>query len=68
MRDHLARGSGVVQMLPLYERHAGHHLLEFFLGHVRAGRAQSLGDVAPNGFEICGWLLHLRRLLSCSVG
>jgi hypothetical protein len=68
MRDHLAGRSGVVQMLPLYERHAGHHLLEFFLGHVRAGRAQSLGDIASNGFEIHEWLLHLRRLLSWSVG
>jgi hypothetical protein len=45
-------------MLPLDQRHARYHLLEFFLGHVLAGRTQSLSDVASNGFEIRMWSLH----------
>ena len=63
MRLHLTGRRGVIQVLPLDQRHPGHHLVEIHVGHVAARRAQPVRDVPANRFEIFGCMVHFSSLV-----
>ena len=70
--SHLADRRRVVEVLPLDQSHARHHLLEFLIRHVLAGRTQPVGDVPADGFKIQCLMVHFafarRTVMAASEG